>query len=234
MQEVSTSMNVVVGKVHDNQKLAGETATVIERISVDIAETSSANKGISEASGTQIGNVDVLKKTLEDLFATLHESSDKVETTAIIGDGLHNVAGKLNQLMAGFNFNHVHVVPTDQHEKRTFPRASNHLLVNVTQGDLQVECCSLDFSLAGIRLQMNKKLDKTQPIEMDIFLPQEDVKDYEGQRPARIRGKVSWLKVEDDKYVCGVAFEQLSEATSARLREAFEYYNKLPEFGVER
>jgi methyl-accepting chemotaxis protein len=234
VQEVSTSMNVVVGKVHDNQKLAGETATVIERISVDIAETSSANKGISEASGVQIGNVDVLKKTLEDLFSTLHESSDKVETTAIIGDGLHKVTGKLNQLMAGFNFNHVHTVPTEQHEKRTFPRASNRLLVHVKQGELEVECCSLDFSLAGIRLQMNKKLDKTRPIEMDIFLPQDDMKGYEGQRPARIKGKVSWLRVEDDKYVCGVAFEQLSQEASERLRKGFEYYNKLPEFGVER
>ena len=234
VQEVTVSMNVVVEKVHDNQRVAGETATVIERIAVDVAETASANQGISESSGTQIGNVDVLKKTLEDLFATLHESSDKVETTAIIGDGLHKVTGKLNQLMAGFSFNHDQTVPLDQHEKRTFPRASNRLLVHVMQGELKVECCSLDFSLAGIRLQMNKKLDKTQPIEMDIFLPQDDMKDYEGQRPARIRGKISWLRVEDDKYLCGVAFEQLSETAAARLREGFEYYNKLPEFGGSR
>jgi methyl-accepting chemotaxis protein len=230
VKEATASMNVVVEQVHGNQGLAGETASVIERISADIAETATANQGISQASGEQIGNVDMLQKTLEDLFATLHESSDKVETTAIIGDGLHKVTGKLNQLMAGFNFNHVHTVPTEQHEKRTFPRASNRLLVHVKQGELEVECCSLDFSLAGIRLQMNKKLDKTQPVDMDIFLPQDDMKDYEGQRPASIRGKISWLRVEDDKYVCGIAFEQLSQDASERLRKGFEYYNKLPEF----
>jgi len=129
VQEVTTSMNVVVGKVHDNQKLAGETATVIERMSVDIAETSTANGGISAASGEQIRNVDLLKTTLQELFSTLHESSDKVETTAIIGDGLHKVTGKLNQLMADFTFDHSKVVETAQHEKRSFPRASNRLLM---------------------------------------------------------------------------------------------------------
>jgi methyl-accepting chemotaxis protein len=234
VKEVTDSMNVVVGKVHDNQQLSGETAAVIERISSDIAQTASANQGISQASGQQIGNVDTLKKTLDDLFATLHESSDKVETTAIIGDGLHKVTGKLNGLMAGFNFNHAHTVPLDQHEKRSFPRASNRLLVHVQQGELEMECCSLDFSLAGIRLQMNKKLDKTQPVEMDIFLPQEDMKNYEGQRPARIRGKVSWQNVEDDKFICGIAFDPLSSEAGERLRKGFEYYNKLPEFGGAR
>ena len=163
VQEVTTSMNVVVGKVHENQKLAGETATVIERISVDIAETASANSGISEASGAQIRNVDVLKTTLQDLFATLHESSVKVETTAGIGDGLHKVTGKLNQLMADFTF--------DPYAFRDRRRSTKNALFRVLRtgcwcmwcrGIVEVECTSLDFSMAGIRLQMNKKLDRSQ------------------------------------------------------------------------
>ncbi|MDO8988078.1 MAG: methyl-accepting chemotaxis protein [Sideroxyarcus sp.] len=234
VHDVTASMNVVVGKVHDNQTLAGETATVIERISADIAETASANKGISEASGVQIGNVDVLKKTLEQLFVTLHESSDKVETTAIIGDGLHKVTGKLNQLMAGFTFNHEQTVQTEQHEKRTAPRAANRLLVRAAQGDLSVECCSLDFSMTGIRLQMNKKLDRTSPVELELYLPQEDLKEYSNQQPVKLQGKISWLRVEDDKYICGVAYENVSERVAARLRESFKYYNKQPEFGAAR
>ena len=234
VNEVTTSMNVVVEKVHENQTLAGETATVIERISADIAETASANTGISEASGAQIGNVDVLKKTLEGLFVTLHESSEKVETTAIIGDGLHKVTGKLNQLMAGFTFIHMHSIHTEQHEKRTAPRASNRLLVHVVQGDLSMECCSLDFSLVGIRLQMNKKLDRTKPIEMELYLPQEDLRDYEKQRPVKLQGKISWQRVEEDKFVCGVAFEKVSADVGGKLRESFKYYNKQPEFGATR
>ena len=232
VNEVTKSMGVVVEKVHDNQKLAGETATVIERISVDIAETASANSGISKASGVQIGNVDVLKNTLRDLFSTLHESSDKVETTAIIGDGLHKVTGKLNLLMADFTFDHSNMIETAQHEKRSYPRASNRLLVNVTQGDLAVECTSLDFSLAGIRLMMSRQLDRSQPIEMELYLPQEDLKQYEAQQPIRLPGKISWQRQEQDKHVCGVAFGKLTDEATARLRECFRYYNKESEFGA--
>jgi methyl-accepting chemotaxis protein len=234
VHEVTASMNVVVGKVHDNQKLAGETATVIERISADVAETASANTGISEASGGQIRNVDILQKTLEELFSTLHESSDKVETTAIIGDGLHKVTGKMNQLMAGFTFNHSQSILAEQHEKRTAPRASNRLLVRVEQGDLAMECCSLDFSMSGIRLQMNKKLDRTNPIMMELYLPQDDLAQYRTQKPVRVPGKISWQRVEDDKYVCGVAYENVTGEVERGLRECFKYYNKQPEFGDVR
>ncbi|ADE12263.1 methyl-accepting chemotaxis protein [Sideroxydans lithotrophicus] len=232
VHEVTDSMNVVVGKVHDNQKLAGETATVIERISVDIEETASANSGISEASGKQIGNVDVLRMTLEELFATLHESSEKVETTAIIGDGLHKVTGKLNQLMTGFNFDHVQPVPIEHHEKRAAPRAANRLLVHVTQGDTSMECCSLDFSMTGIRLQMNKALERNRPIEMKLYLPQEDLRQYQSQQPVKLRGRINWQRVEEDKHICGVAFEQVPDDVSRRMRESFKYYNKQPEFGA--
>jgi methyl-accepting chemotaxis protein len=232
VHEVTDSMNVVVGKVHDNQKLAGETASVIERISVDIEETASANNGISEASGKQIGNVDVLRMTLEELFATLHESSEKVETTAIIGDGLHKVTGKLNQLMTGFNFDHVQPVSIEHHEKRAAPRAANRLLVHVAQGDTAMECCSLDFSMTGIRLQMNKALERNRPIELKLYLPQEDLKQYQSQQPVKLRGRINWQRVEEDKHICGVAFEQVSDDVSRRMRESFKYYNKQPEFGA--
>ncbi len=232
VQEVTTSMNAVVEKVHENQKLAGETATVIERISVDIAETASANSGISMASGAQIENVDVLKITLQDLFSTLHESSDKVETTAIIGDGLHKVTGKLNQLMADFTFDHSNKIEILQHEKRAFPRASNHLLVNVKQGDIEIECTSLDFSMAGIRLMMSKQLDRSSPIEMELYLPQDELKQYETQQPIMLQGRISWQRMEEGKHICGVAFGDLTPEATKRLRECFKYYNKQSEFGA--
>lgn len=232
VDEVTTSMNAVVEKVHENQKLAGETAAVIERISVDIAETASANTGISDASGVQIRNVDMLQKTLKELFETLKESSAKVETTAAIGDGLHSVTGKLNKLMAEFTFDHSYVIEPAQHEKRTYPRAANRLLVHATQGNAKVECSSLDFSMAGIRLLMNKELDRNKPIEMEIYLPQEDVGSYEGQKPVKLTGRISWQRKEQQKFVCGVAFEQMSNEVASRLREGFRYYNKEPDFSA--
>lgn len=234
VQEVTNSMNVVVEKVHDNQKLAGETATVIERISADIAETASANKGISEASGAQIANVDILQNTLSDLFVTLHESSAKVETTALIGDGLHKVTGRLNQLMAEFTFDHPLAVESDQHEKRVAPRASNRLLVNVIQGEESVECCSLDFSMTGIRLQMHKGLDRSKPVEMLIYLPQADIGQYESQQPIKVLGKISWQRMEQENHICGVAFEKMPDEVAKRMREGFKYYNKQAEFSDGR
>ncbi|WP_283743580.1 methyl-accepting chemotaxis protein [Sideroxydans sp. CL21] len=234
VEEVTTSMNVVVGKVHENQKLAGETAAVIERISVDVAETASANNGISEASAAQIRNVDILQKTLKELFATLQESSVKVETTAGIGDGLHTVTGKLNNLMAEFTFNHTSAIKAIQHEKRTFPRAANRLLVHVAQGGTSVECPSLDFSMTGIRLLMSKELDRSKLIEMEIYLPQEDISHYEGQKPVKLPGRITWQRKEQGKFVCGVVFEKMSDEAAKRLRESFRYYNKEPEFGAIR
>ncbi len=234
VEEVTRSMNAVVGKVHENQKLAGETAGVIERISVDIAETASANNGITDASVAQIRNVDILQKTLNELFATLQESSVKVETTAGIGDGLHTVTGTLNNLMGEFTFSHTSAIRAIQHEKRTFPRAANRLLVHVVQGSMSVECPSLDFSMTGIRLMMNKELDRSKLIEMDIYLPQEDIARYEGQEPVRLHGRITWQRKEQEKFLCGVAFEKMSDAAARRLREGFRYYNKEPEFGAIR
>jgi methyl-accepting chemotaxis protein len=232
VQDVTSSMNVVVEKVHDNQRLAGETATVIERISVDVAETANANNGISEASGLQISNVDVLKNTLQDLFSTLHESSIKVETTAGIGDGLHKVTGKLNHLMADFTFDHSVAVEAAQHEKRAFPRASNRLLVHVQQGEEEVECTSLDFSMSGIRLQMSKQLNKNIPVNLELYLPQRDLKQYEAQQPVKVKGKIGWQRTEEGKFICGVAFAPLSEEAASRMRESFRYYNKQAEFAA--
>ncbi|MBZ5624302.1 MAG: PilZ domain-containing protein, partial [Acidobacteriia bacterium] len=174
----------------------------------------------------------VLKTTLQDLFATLHESSVKVETTAGIGDGLHKVTGKLNLLMTDFTFDHRTVIEAAQHEKRSFPRASNRLLVHVSQEDVDVECTSLDFSMAGIRLMMNKQLERTKPLEMELYLPQEDLKQYEAQQPVKLQGRISWQRKEDDKHVCGVAFGQLSVEAAKRMRECFRYYNKEAEFGT--
>lgn len=232
VQDVTSSMNIVVEKVHDNQKVASETATVIERISVDIAETATANSGISEASGMQISNVDVLKATLQDLFSTLHESSIKVETTAGIGDGLHKVTGKLNHLLADFTFDHSAAVEAIQHEKRAFPRASNRLLVHVQQGEEEAECTSLDFSMSGIRLQMSKQLNKNLPISLELYLPQRDLTQYEAQQPVKVQGKIGWQRTEEGKFVCGVAFAPLSEDAASRMRESFRYYNKQAEFAA--
>ena len=136
--------------------------------------------------------------------------------------------------MAEFTFNHTSAIKAIQHEKRTFPRAANRLLVHVAQGGTSVECPSLDFSMTGIRLLMSKELDRSKLIEMEIYLPQEDISHYEGQKPVKLPGRITWQRKEQGKFVCGVAFEKMSDEAAKRLRESIRYYNKEPEFGAIR
>ena len=233
VQEVTAFMNVVVGKVHENQQVAGETASVIEHMAGEVAATVGANEGISGASGEQISNVHLLQDTLAQLFITLSESSNKVETTATIGDNLHKVTGSLNQLMSGFTFENLSAIEPAQNEKRNHPRASNHLLVHVTQGNKSFESTSLDFSLKGMRLALDEKLEDTLPLDLEIRLPRSDLAAYEGQSPLRLRGRISWQRMEDGRQQCGVAFENVGPEADRSLRECFKYYSKQPEFAVE-
>lgn len=230
VQQVTDTMSVVVEKVHKNQEVAGETATVIERMAKDIAETACANSDMSAGCAEQIGNVFKLQNTLDKLFATLDESASKVETTAAIGDGLYNVTGKLNHLMAGFTFDQTRSAEVAQHEKRAAPRAMNRLLVDVLQGNRSIECPALDFSLTGIRLLVNEELDKNQPVKMAIYLPQNDLEHYKKQKPLGLTGRISWQRKQDGKCQCGIAFEGMTEDDRRKIRESFEYYNKAPEF----
>ena len=232
VQQVTASMNVVVSKVHENQQVAGETAAVIEHMAGEVAETASANDGISGASGEQISNVNLLQETLAQLFATLSESSAKVENTAAIGDGLHKVTGKLNQLMSGFTFESVNVIEPAQNEKRIYPRATNRLLVEVSQDGKSFECTSLDFSLTGMHLALNERLNDARPVELAVCLPQNDLNRYEGQSPLKLRGRITWQRLEDGKNQCGIAFENMSEDANRKLRECFKHYNKTPEFSA--
>jgi methyl-accepting chemotaxis protein len=127
-------MNMVVDKVQASQLIAAETATVIERMAGEVADTANANKDISTTSAAQTEDVHLLQETLTQLFDTLEENSEKVKTTAAIGESLYKVSASLNTLMMGFVFDNVNIIEPAQHEKRTFPRIRNRLLVQAKQG----------------------------------------------------------------------------------------------------
>jgi methyl-accepting chemotaxis protein len=230
VQQVTTSMNVVVDKVHDSQKVAGETASVIELMAQEVAETATANSGIATAIDKQINNVRLLQETLEQLFAALNENSVKVETTAAIGESLHKVSGSLNELMADFNFNSIHVIEPAQHEQRNFPRITNRLLVHVIQGDSKFDCSTLDFSLTGMRLLLKDTLDDKLPLKLSLFLPQNDVLKYEHQTPLEVHGSISWHRTVEGKNQYGIAFRNVTDYASQKIRDCFEHFNKTPEF----
>lgn len=231
VQQVTSAMAVVVEKVHENQQLAGETATVIESMVSEITETANANHRISEASQEQVNDFRVLQTTLDNLFATLKESSAKVETTAAIGDGLYTVTGRLNDLMTEFTFEHEKEIDAEQHQNRAYPRAQNNLLVQVTRDGQHIEGTSRDLSMTGLRLQLPTPLTKEDRIELALFLPQRDLETYQNQKPLNLNAKICWQRDENGKHLHGVQFLQPDETAKSRLKECFSYFNKKAEFG---
>ncbi len=230
VNQVTDAMNVVVEKVHANQEVAGETANVIQTMAAQVSETAEASRGISQASKQQLDNLVMLSDTLENLFATLNESSSKVETTASIGDNLYCVTRKLNELMAGFSFDSAMTIEPAQHEKRRYPRAQSNLLVKVGQGDKHLEGVTKDFSMTGMRLVVTTPLEDRKNINLGVFLPQEDLEQYRSQSPINLVGKIAWQRKDGASILCGVEFVDLDEARRRYLKTCFDFFNKNAEF----
>lgn len=230
VMQVSDSMNVVVEKVHANQQVAGETASVIQAMVGQVSESAEASRSISEASKQQIDNLAILGDTLDNLFVTLRESSAKMETTATIGDNLYVVTKRLNDLMTGFTFEQTWKIEPSQHEKRRYPRAQNNLLVKVGQGDRNLEGVTKDFSMTGMNLTLPNPLDKSKKLSLDIYLPRENLLQYESQVPVNLAGRVAWQRKEGGGHLCGVEFVEMDEDKSNYLKTCFDFFNKKAEF----
>ena len=230
VMQVSDSMSVVVEKVHANQQVAGETASVIQAMVGQVSESAEASRGISEASKQQIDNLAVLGDTLDNLFVTLRESSAKMETTATIGDNLYVVTNRLNDLMTGFTFEQTWKIEPSQHEKRSYPRAQNNLLVKVVQGDRNLEGVTKDFSMTGMNLALSTPLDKSKKLSLGIYLPRENLLQYESQVPVNLIGRVAWQRAEGGSHLCGVEFVEMDDVKRNYLKTCFDFFNKKAEF----
>jgi methyl-accepting chemotaxis protein len=104
VKQLDGTMATVVTCVSGNQTVAGETAAVMSAMAAGVSEAAQSNDAIVEASRSQITQLSHLQATLERLFATLKESSTKVETTAAIGNDLHRVTEQMGEIMSGFSF----------------------------------------------------------------------------------------------------------------------------------
>jgi len=230
VQQVAATMDVVVRKVNVTQEEAGKTARTIEGMASNAVETAQANQGISSASRQQLDQFGLLQTTMETLFSILKESGAKVETTAAIGDDLRMVTGRLNNIMAGFTFNSGIVIEAAQHEKRRAPRAQNSLLVKMSQGGNTVEAVSSDFSMTGLRLRLPQAVNERAQVDLSLYLPNDDLDQYERQRPLRLGGRISWQRQEGGNFLCGVEFVNVDEGQRKQLRKCFEFFHKNAEF----
>ncbi len=230
VSQVTATMGVVVEKVQVSREVAGQTAQAIEQMVGEVMATARANQGISEASREQVEHFALLHATLESLFATLRESGTKVDATGAIGEDLYAVTGKLNQLMAGFIFEKAQVIAPRPNEKRRYPRAENSLLVEVAQGGEDVEAVSRDFSLSGARLYLSTPLDTARPVDLSVYLPSDDLDQYNRQPPLQLKGRIAWQRPSGQRHLCGIEFVDMTDAQRAKMRECFDYYKKNAEF----
>jgi methyl-accepting chemotaxis protein len=230
VRQVASTMNVVVEKVDVSQEGARSTTHIIEGMANNAAVTANANQGISAASHAQLGQFTLLQSTLDTLFATLKDSSTKVEATAAIGDDLHKVSARLSDIMSGFAYKGEAVIEADQNEQRRYPRAHNSLLAKLTQGGETIDAVTSDFSMTGMRLSASRAVKDQEHVDIALYLPYEDITEYEEQEPLHLGGKVVWLRKEGDQFVCGVDLAGLNGQQREMIRKCFTFFHKNPEF----
>lgn len=231
VDQLREAMVKVVSRVHSSQTVAGETADVMEAMAVSVSAAARGNDLISEESHKQTVQLDELEVSLTRLFATLKESSTKVEATAVIGDDLHRVAGGLNGLMAEFQFNREVEVADDGDGKRGYPRLERGLLTRVEPTDgANQDGLTEDLSLTGAQLVMNQPLVKGMRVMMYLYVPDSDLERYRSQKPVGLPAIVRWQREDKGRFLSGVQFESLAPAAQAHLKSVFAYYDMSPVF----
>ncbi len=231
---VRSAIGAVIDKVHAGQRVAAESARVIESMAHEVSEAALANDQIADASRRQLDQFSQMQGSLERLFATLAESSTKVETTAHIGDDLHRVTGRMTDLMSGFVIQEelVRTFYKTSNDKREHPRLEYGMLTEVMQGDGSggQEALAVDFSLTGVRLSLAHALKPDAALSLRLWPPAADIQVYQQQKPIEIAARIAWQRVENGKPMAGLAFINVTDAQRNRLRECFDYFSKSAEY----
>ena len=230
VQQVAGTMDVVVQKVNVTQLEAKKTALTIENMATNTVETVQASQNISSVSHQQLEQFGLLQENLATLFSILKDSGSKVETTAAIGEDLREVTGRLNKIMAEFTFNSAILIEPAQHEKRRVPRADNNLRIKINQTDETIEALSEDISLKGLKLKIHKPINERGQIDLSLFLPNENLEQYQNQTPLKLIGKVSWQKKDGESYLYGIEFVNLDDRQRTQIKKCFEFHKRNPEF----
>ena len=110
------------------------------------------------------------------------------------------------------------------------PRANNSLRVKITQDGTTFEAVASDFSLKGLRLRISHPVREREQLDVALYLPNDDLDQYEKQEPLRVKGSIAWLRKVGENYQCGVEFQNVDEAKIRLMKKCFEFYNKNAEF----
>ncbi len=230
VSQVSHTMTTVVTQVESNQKLTEQTRINIDHMAIGVDKSATATQEILSTTTAQISQISRLRCTLTDLFATLDESSSKADTTAAIGDDLYGVTDQLNSLMKGFSFVHEIVIEEKTNEQRRHPRSNHSLLCKIKQGSNLIEGISNDFSLTGIQVRVSTALINPDKIILMIYMPENDLHNYDQQLPLELSGKAVWNREENGRFLYGIKFDTLNQEQQLKLEKSFEFFREKPEF----
>lgn len=224
--QVAESMEAVVERVNGSRERAVEAGKIIGRIAEDISITAESNQKIDEVSRTQLTQLQMLQIRLAGLYESVQENTIKVSTTGSVGEDLYRVAEELRKELAQFTYQRVARVEKNTNDKRAAPRLSHQLRVRFWQDGNHSESICSDLSLTGMKLRLSHKLAEDVPLDLDIFLPHEDLAEYEAQRPVSVRGEVMWQRQEGGQLHCGLRFIELDDERLAGLQRCFDYFHQ--------
>ena len=228
--QVAESMETVAERVNGSQGRAREAGAVIERIAHDISSVADANQKIDDESKTQLNQLQMLQIRLAGLFESVQQTAVKVENTANVSDDLYRVTESLRQVLSQFTYEKVVQTRQISNEHRVAPRLTHQLRVRFWQSGVQFESICNDLSLSGMKLRIKRELDTKEPIDLEVFLPYEDLAEYEAQRPVALRAEVVWQRRENGKLQCGLHFIDLTPEREKELNRCFEYFNEKAEY----
>jgi len=226
VKQVTETMGTVVGEVEQSQVHAMEIGNVIETMAEEVSKTSASNMSIADVSNEQINKLGVLQLSLEKLFSINKENHTKVETTTGIADDLYHVTGKLQDILSEFTFSKVQEPSTMRSgmEKRNAPRAEYRLRVQVKQQDIKFGGSCIDFSMTGMKLRLSEGLSDQSNLDLEVFIPYENYKQYESQEPINLSGQVVWIRNEGDYILHGIKFINVDAVAKAGLKTCFNYF----------
>jgi len=224
--QVAESMETVAERVNGSQGRAREAGAVIERIAHDISSVADANQKIDDESKTQLNQLQMLQIRLAGLFESVQQTAVKVENTANVSEDLYRVTESLRQVLSQFTYEKIVHTPKVSNEHREAPRLTHQLRVRFWQSGVQFESICNDLSLSGMKLRIKRELDIKEPIDLEVFLPYENLAEYEAQRPVALRAEVVWQRRENGNLQCGLHFIDLTPEREEELHRCFEYFNE--------
>ena len=95
---------------------------------------------------------------------------------------------------------------------------------------MESEALTTDFSMTGAQLLTRFPMNDKLPVEMFLYVPNEDIEAYGNQDPIRLSSRIVWQRQEGQDSKCGVRYEKLSGGHRASREKCFAYFGKSSEF----